>query len=213
MAASTRPEDWRSRFYATRNAIDAVEALEVLTKREALLRGHFRLSSGRHSDIFVQKSRIFEHPGLTQHFGESIAASFSGSFDTVATPAIGAIVLGFATALAAGSRFIFAERVHGEMQFRRGFRITPRERVLVVEDVITTGGSAAEVVQLVRQSGGDPVGVAALIDRGDPARRSRMGAPVKAVLRLDTTSWSEESCPLCDKNEPLDDPGSRRLSA
>ena len=186
------------------------EILEVLEKKGAILRGHFRLSSGRHSDVFVQKFRILEHPRLAQRFGEEIAKHFAGSFDAVASPAVGAIVLGFATALAANVRMLFAEREEGEMQFRRGFELTPHERTLVVEDVITTGGSAREVLDLVRGSGAVPIGIGALIDRGDPAR-AELGAPLHALVRLDVASWSEDECPLCAAGQEFDDPGSRRL--
>jgi orotate phosphoribosyltransferase len=184
--------------------------LEVLEKRSAVRRGHFRLSSGRHSSVFVQKFRLFEHARLTQRFGEEVARLFEGRFDSVASPAVGAIVLGFAAALAAGSRMVFAEREAGALVFRRGFSFAPHERVLVVEDVVTTGASAREVVGLVRRLGGDPVGVAALIDRCDPARPAEMGAPFRALLRLPATSWDEAECRLCAAGEPLEDPGSRR---
>jgi orotate phosphoribosyltransferase len=175
-----------------------------------VLRGHFRLSSGRHSDLFVQKFRVFEHPRLTQRFGESVAGLFSGQFDVVASPAVGAIVLGFATALAEDKRVIFAERDQDKLVFRRGFELGPKERVLIVEDVITTGGSVREVVQLVRSSGAAPIGVGALLDRGDLGTAVAPGVPLKALLRLSTQSWAPSSCPLCRSNEPIEDPGSRR---
>ena len=189
------------------------EILEVLEKRGAVLRGHFRLSSGRHSDLFVQKFRVFEHPRLTQRFGTSIAELFAGQFDAVASPAFGAVVLGFATALAADVRVVFAERVEGAMTFRRGFELAPHERVLVVEDVITTGGSAREVVDLVSNVGANPVGVGVLIDRTSGRLVPSLGAPLKALLELEATSWEAEGCPLCESNVPLTDPGSRRLHA
>ena len=191
--------------------MNQLEILEVLEKRKAVLRGHFLLSSGRHSDVFVQKFRVFEDPKLTQSFGDLIAEQFGAKFDLVASPAVGAVVLGFATGLAADKRFIFAERVEGRLAFRRGFEIAPRERTLVVEDVITTGGSAREVVELVRAGGGDPIGVGALIDRSDPAEPPSLGARLRALARLDATSWDAGSCPLCARGVPLDDPGSRRL--
>ena len=191
--------------------MNPAEALEVLEKKGAIARGHFRLSSGRHSDVFVQKFRVFEDPGLTQRFGESIAESFPEGYDTVASPAVGAIVLGFSTALASHARFAVAERVEGQMTFRRGYELSSHERVLVVEDVITTGGSAKEMGDLVRACGGDPIGVGALIDRGDPARLSEFGVPVRSLLTLTVPSWPEDVCPLCKANQPVDDPGSRRL--
>ena len=187
------------------------EIIEVMERRGAVLRGHFVLSSGRHSDLFVQKFRVLEDPRLAQRFGESIAAEFDNDFDVVAAPAVGAVVLGFAAALAAGTRFIFAERAGDDLAFRRGFNVGPHERVLVVEDVITTGGSAKEVVDLVRSDGGEVVGVGALIDRGDPVRPPDLGATLKALIRLEVASWAPADCPLCAANEPIEDPGSRRL--
>ena len=191
--------------------MNPVEVLEVLERKGAVQRGHFKLSSGRHSDVYMQKFRVFENPRLTRAFGEAIAERFEGQFDAVASPAVGAIVLGFAVGLAAGRRTIFAERVEGSLDLRRGFMVAPHERVLVVEDVITTGSSAREVVDLVKARGGVPVGVAALIDRVDTARRG-LGAPLEALLELHVESWDAEDCPLCEKGEPITDPGSRRVS-
>lgn len=187
------------------------EIIAVLEDKGAILRGHFRLSSGRHSDVFVQKFRIFEHPRLTQRFGEAIAELFSGSFDAVASPALGAIVLGFATALAADKRSIFAERSEGRLEFRRGFQLRPHERALVIEDVVTTGGSAKEVVDLVKRGGATVVGVGALLDRTDPSQHLDFGAPFRALVRLEAKSWPKDDCPLCRTAVPIDDPGSRRL--
>ncbi|CAN5648549.1 orotate phosphoribosyltransferase [soil metagenome] len=187
------------------------EVLEILDDTSSVLRGHFRLSSGRHSDLFVQKFRALEHPRHARRFGEAIAGLFEGRFDVVASPAVGAIVLGFATALAADARAIFAERVDDAMTFRRGFAIEPGERVLVVEDVITTGGSAREVVELVTRSGGIVAGVGALLDRCDPAGPPSLGAPLRSLLQLPARSWPPETCPLCATGAPVDDPGSRRL--
>jgi orotate phosphoribosyltransferase len=192
--------------------VNETEILEVLERRKAVLHGHFRLSSGRHSDVFVQKFRIFENPRLTQRFGESIAELFPDGFDLVASPAVGAITLGFAVALAADVRMIFAEREEGSLSFRRGFRIEPHERTLVVEDVITTGGSAKAVVDLVKTSGGNVVGVGALLDRGDPGTATDFGAPLRSLVRLKTESWPEDECLLCARSEPITDPGSRRLA-
>jgi orotate phosphoribosyltransferase len=173
-------------------------------------RGHFKLSSGRHSDKFVQKFRVLEDPKLTQAFGAAIADRFHGDFDCVASPAVGAIVLGFAVALAAQKRMIFAERLGDTLEFRRGFEIHPRERTVVVEDVATTGGSARAVVELVRMSGGEPIGVGALIDRFDPARAD-LGVRLEALAGLDVASWDADDCPLCRSGAPIEDPGSRRL--
>ena len=193
------------------HAMNPTEILEVLEERGAVMRGHFRLSSGLHSDLYVQKFRVFEDPRLTQRLGEGVAALFEGGFDLVASPAVGAIVLGFATALAAGTPFVFAERTDGTMEFRRGFSIEPHQKTLIVEDVVTTGGSAREVVELVRRAGGDPVGLAVLLDRRDPSDPPDLGIPLRALVGLEADTWEEPECPLCDRAQPLEDPGSRRL--
>jgi orotate phosphoribosyltransferase len=188
------------------------DILGILEETGAVMRGHFKLSSGRHSDLFVQKFRVLEHPRLAERFGRDIAGMFEGGFDAVASPAVGAIVLGFATALAADARFIFAERVGDRMTFRRGFTVGANERVLVVEDIVTTGGSAREVVEAVRAAGGTPVGVGALIDRDDPARPPDLGVRLESLVRLEVASWTPEECPLCESGIALEDPGSRRLT-
>ena len=191
------------------------EILDVLEQKGAVLRGHFQLSSGRHSDLFVQKFRVLEHPRLAQRFGESLAELFADDFDVVAAPAVGAVVLGFTTALAGDARSIFAERAEGKLAFRRGFSVEPHEKVLVVEDVVTTGGSAREVVDLVKSSGGTLVGVGALLDRSSHSSAeaaAALGTPLRALVRLEADSWEPSECPLCAKGEPVADPGSRRLS-
>lgn len=191
--------------------MNEVEIVQVLQDQGALLRGHFLLSSGLHSDLFVQKFRVLEHPRLAQRLGEEIAHLFPGKFDLVASPALGAVILGFTTALAAGTPIVIAERVQGRMTLRRGFEIPPHERTLVVEDVVTTGRSAREVLDLVEARGGEPVGVGALIDRGDRSRPRDLGVPFKALVHLQLSSWPESECPLCRRGQPLVDPGSRRL--
>ena len=193
--------------------MNPAEVRGILEERGAILEGHFQLSSGRHSDLFVQKFRVLEHPRLAQRFGESLAEAFGYGFDCVACPAVGAVVLGFATALAGDARMIFAEREGAEMKFRRGFRLGARERTLIVEDVVTTGGSAAEVLGLVRAAGAEPVGVGVLIDRGDPSQAPSFGVPLRSLLKLEVTSWDPEECPLCADGIALEDPGSRRIKA
>ena len=189
------------------------EILEALESNGAVLRGHFRLSSGRHSDVFVQKFRVFEDPLLTRTLGEHIAQLYEEDpFDTVASPAVGAIVLGFSVALAGAARMIFSEREDGKMTFRRGFTLEPGERVLVVEDILTTGGSAREVVDLVAGTGAQPVGAAVLLDRSDPAAPPDLGVPLRSLVRLDVPSFTEDECPQCLEGEPITDPGSRRLA-
>jgi orotate phosphoribosyltransferase len=176
----------------------------------AVQRGHFRLSSGRHSDVFVQKFRLFERPRLTRALGAALAAQHS-DFEVVASPAVGALPLGFAVALAGDARFVFAERSEaGGLSFRRGFTLAAGERALVIEDVVTTAGSAREVCDLVGAQGAEVVGVGALIDRSD-GRALELPAPFVALLHVDAPAWEAAECPLCERGEALDDPGSRRL--
>jgi orotate phosphoribosyltransferase len=191
--------------------VNPVEVMEVLERHGAVMSGHFRLASGRHSDVYVQKFRVLEHPRLAQRFGESIAQLFDGSFEVVACPAVGAIVLGFAVALAGDVRLVIAERAEGKMTFRRGFRLHPHEKVLVVEDVVTTGGSAAEVIELTRKAGAEPIGLGALIDRPDRARPPSLGVPLRALVTVDVSSWDPGECPLCEADEPIQEPGSHHL--
>jgi orotate phosphoribosyltransferase len=169
-----------------------------------MLRGHFRLTSGRHSDVYVQKARVLERPEVAVALAGEIA-SWYPRVDVVVAPAVGAITLGFAVALEAGARSIFAEREDGRMRLRRGFWVASDERALVVEDVITTGGSAKEVVDLVRETGAETMGVAALIDRSTEP----LPFPLKALLRVDAPTWEADRCPLCAAAAPIDAPGSR----
>jgi orotate phosphoribosyltransferase len=173
-----------------------------------MLSGHFLLSSGRHSDRYVEKARILERPDALMAFGAEMA-SWYPEVQAVVAPAVGAIALGFAVAFHAGARFLFAERVEGEMDLRRGFALAHGERTLVVEDVITTGASAGQVYDLVRRREADALGVTALVDRS----QSPPPFPLRAVLRVEAVSWAPEECPLCREGRPISSPGSRRLGA
>jgi orotate phosphoribosyltransferase len=182
------------------------EAVRLLEDHGAMLRGHFELSSGRHSDRYVEKARVLESPEATMEVARELA-SWHRDIDVVVAPAVGAIALGFAVALAAGARFVFAERVDDGMSLRRGFRVEPGERALVVEDVVTTGASAREVYDIVGEAGAERMGVAALVDRSS----GRTGLPLRALVRLEAVSWDRADCPLCAAGEPLRSPGSRHL--
>jgi orotate phosphoribosyltransferase len=186
--------------------LEGSEVLRLLEERGAVLSGHFLLSSGKHSNRYVEKARIFEDPLLVRRFGEEIA-SWHEDVQTVVSPAVGAIPLGFAVAMAASARFVYAEREGGRMTLRRGFRLEPGERVLIVEDVVTTGGSAAEVYELVRASGARALGVAALADRS----RTELPFPLRALARVDAEANDPQDCPLCRQGRPITAPGSRHL--
>jgi orotate phosphoribosyltransferase len=185
------------------------QVLDALREAGAILHGHFQLTSGRHSGTYVQCARVLEDPALTTELGRAMAEAVADrEIDVVAAPAVGGIIIGFAVAQALGVRFIFSERKLGEMTFRRGFSVAPGERVLVVEDVVTTGGSVAEVIDLVRAAGGDPVAVTSIIDRGGDKAFDLDYLP---LLRLEVESMEPGSCPPCAAGIPIDSPGSRHL--
>lgn len=185
------------------------QVLDALRQAGAILNGHFQLTSGLHSDTYVQCARVLEDPRLTTELGRAMAAKFEGrGIDAVASPAVGGIIIGFAAAQALGVRFIFSERQQGKMTFRRGFTISPGERVLIVEDVVTTGGSVAEVADLVREAGGAVAAVTSIIDRGGP---KAFDAEFQPLLRLEVQSVEPPACELCTSGIPLHSPGSRRL--
>lgn len=176
----------------------------------AILSGHFVLTSGRHSGTYLQCARVLEDTVLTMRLAQELASRFADSqVDIVASPAVGGIVIGFAVGAALEVPFVFSEREDGRMRLRRGFEIPAGARVLVVEDVVTTGGSVAEVLDLVEESGAETVGVACLVDRGGP---KAFDAPLVSLMALDVTAWDPDECPQCAAAEPKTSPGSRRLS-
>ncbi len=186
------------------------QVLDALHAVHAVRSGHFVLTSGRHSDSYVQCARILEDPALTTSLAHTAVARLPKGLDIdlVAAPAVGGLIIGFAVAQALGVRFIFSERADGRMVFRRSFAVQPGQRVLVVEDVVTTGGSVGEVIELVESAGGEVVGVVSLIDRGG---EKAFSADYWPVLRLEVESWSASECGLCAASVAVDSPGSRRL--
>jgi orotate phosphoribosyltransferase len=190
-------------------AFDAEDTRRVFEDAGAILGGHFVLTSGKHSDTYLQCARVLEDPGLTTTLAQELVTRLpAGEVDLVAAPAVGGIVIGFAVAQALQVRFIFSEREDGRMRLRRGFVVPDGARVLIVEDVVTTGGSVAEVADLVREQGGRVVGVAALVDRGG---EKRFTDPLWSLLRLEVEAWDRSECRLCASGEPVSSPGSRRL--
>ncbi|HET9392055.1 MAG TPA: orotate phosphoribosyltransferase [Candidatus Rubrimentiphilum sp.] len=178
-----------------------------LRERGALLDGHFRLSSGRHSNRFIQKFRILEDPRLVEPLARRIADAFAATRPTVVlSAAVGGIILGYEVARALGVKAIFAEKEAGTAVLRRGFALTPSDRVLVVEDVITTGGSVQEILAIARASGAEIVGVGAIVRRGD----ADFSVPAVALLEMPIVSYDQAACPQCRAGEPIADPGSRR---
>jgi orotate phosphoribosyltransferase len=182
------------------------ELLDALQAAGAVRHGHFLLSSGKHSDVYVEKARVFEDPALTMRLAEQAAGWFP-DVDVVVSPAVGALPFGFAMALATDARFVYAERQDDRMALRRGFALSARERALVVEDVVTTGGSAAEVHALVVEAGAVPLGVLALVDRSS----EQLPFALRALTRVSADAWEPEACPRCAEGLPVESPGSRRL--
>lgn len=186
------------------------ELIEILAFTGAVKTGHFLLSSGLHTEKYFQCALALEDSASAERIGRAIAGEYDGAvIDTVVSPAIGGIVLGFAVALALGKRFIWAERVKGEMVFRRGFALEPNERVLVVEDVVTTGGSVAEVIRLATKAGAKVTDVACLINRG--GQDEIAGIKLKSLVTTVTEAYDPGNCPLCQAGKTIEIPGSRRI--
>lgn len=186
---------------------DAV--LRVLRTCGAYMDGHFRLTSGRHSGVYIEKFRLLEHPESAELLCAEIARRYSRTpVDVVLGPAVGGVIIAYETARLLGVRCMFAERQEGALSLRRGFRIAEGEAVLVVEDVVTTGGSLAEILELVRKSRGTLVGAAALVDRSGGLD---FGTRVERLCSVDADSWEPEECPLCASGMPISERGSRHL--
>ena len=184
------------------------QTLELYEKTGALMRGHFRLTSGLHSDVYLQSALVLQYPEHAAALGTALASPFrTDGVQTVLAPAIGGIVVAHEVARALGVRALFTEREGGVMRLRRGCALTAGERCLVVEDVITTGGSTREVVQCVEDLGGAVVGVGSLIDRSGGAAAFTMKRVALATVTART--WAPEECPLCKTGSQAIKPGSR----
>jgi orotate phosphoribosyltransferase len=186
-----------------------IDLSSSLEERGALLSGHFRLSSGRHSDRFIQKFRILEDPAVLEPVARAIAIAFRAEYPTVVvSAAVGGIVLGYEVARSLGTKAIFVEKEDGVPTLRRGFEVGPRDRVLIVEDVVTTGLSVREVIDVVRARGAHVIGVGVIVKRGE----ADFGVHTEALLDLPIVSYEADACPQCAAGEPITDPGSRRRS-
>lgn len=185
-------------------------ALEKFGKCGALLDGHFLLTSGRHSGRYLQCALVCRHPRVCEEFCRELAGEFADvAVDTVIGPAMGGIVLAYEFARALGAQAIFMERDgEGRMALRRGFALTPGEKVLVAEDVMTTGGSVAEIVELAEAAGAEVIGVACLVDRGGLKRFA--GRKTASLMKIDFPTWKPEECPLCAQGDAPVKPGSRK---
>jgi orotate phosphoribosyltransferase len=178
------------------------ELSALLREVGALMDGHFLLSSGRHSPAYVEKFRLLQHPPQTERLCRLIADRFRDDRpELVAGPTTGGLILSYEVARLLGLRGIFAEKADGGRAFQRGFEVRPGERTLIVDDVLTTGGSIREVIEAVRRAGGAAIGVAVLVDRS--GGRTDFGLPFFACLELDLPTYEEGACPLCADGVPL----------
>jgi orotate phosphoribosyltransferase len=185
------------------------EALKIFRETEALLEGHFQLTSGLHSPQYFQCAKVLQYPRHMEKLCGEIARHFMGAaLDAVIAPALGGIVVGQEVGRQLGLRTMFAERKDGQMQLRRGFSLAPGERVLVCEDVVTTGGSVEEVLRIVRERGATGAGVGFIVDRS--GGNVRFDTPDRfALLHMDVVTYPPEKCPLCAAGQPVMKPGSR----
>lgn len=186
------------------------QILDIFYRTGALMEGHFRLTSGRHSDQYIQCARVLQHPDHTILLCREIVRDFlDQGIEAVVGPAMGGIVLAYEAARQLGARALFAERENGVMTLRRGFSLDPGQKALVLEDVITTGGSVMEVVQMLQKRGVQVVGIGCLVKRSK--EELDLGAPLRALLTVEIKSYLPEECPLCREGVPLTKPGSREV--
>ena len=191
--------------------MNAEQVIDQFKATGALLEGHFQLSSGLHSTIYLQCALVLQFPERAEAFGRAIAEKFQGQgIELVASPAIGGIVIGHEVARALGARFVWTEREAGQMTLRRGFTIAPGEKTLIVEDVITTGGSTRDTIDAVRKAGADVVGAASIIDRSGGA--ADVGVPLASLASLRVLSVESSVCDACKLGEPVVKPGSRKAA-
>ncbi len=189
-------------------AATAADLLRELEARGAILNGHFRLSSGRHSNVFVQKFRLLEDPVLVERVARALAdRARELTPEVVVSAAVGGIILGYETARQLGTLSIFVEKEQGVPTLRRGFALRAGQRALVVEDVVTTGGSVNEVLDVVRAHGAHVAGVGVIVRRATVD----FGVPTITLLDLPVDSFDPEQCPQCAAGEPITEPGSRFL--
>ncbi len=185
------------------------DIIEIFRGSGAMLEGHFLLTSGRHSDRYLQCALVLQDPAVAEELCRALAAKLPGKKpDIVIGPALGGVTLAYEVARQLGSIGLFAERDNGIMTLRRGFKIPQGARVLVTEDVVTTGGSVREVIDVVKNLGGEVIGVASLVDRTNG--QIDFGYPFYSLLPLEVVSYNATECPLCGTGIPVVKPGSRQ---
>ena len=182
------------------------ELLNLLEQAEGVLHGHFCLTSGLHSDIYFQCAKLYQYPEITEKLGKMLAEKLSGiEFDTIVAPAIGAVIIGYETAKNAKKRNLFVERKDGVMQLRRGYTLKKGERVVIIEDVITTARTIKETMEAIKEYEPEVVAVGCIVDR----TKGKTGYNIKSLMQIDPVVYEPENCPLCKAGIPLVKPGSR----
>ncbi|KPU44646.1 orotate phosphoribosyltransferase [Oxobacter pfennigii] len=185
--------------------------LEILREAGVLLEGHFKLTSGKHSPRYLQCAKAYQWPKHGEELSEALAEKFKDmKIDMVIGPAIGGILIAYEVGKALEVKAIFAERENGVMSLRRGFDIAPNSNVLVVEDVVTTGGSVKEVIEIVKNYGANVIGVASLVDRS--GGKVDFGVEYKSLISFDIPTYEEYECPMCKDGSPCIKPGSRKMA-
>ena len=192
--------------------LQGTDTLELFRQTGAYLTGHFRLTSGLHSSEYLQCALVLQYPHHAEFLGWRLADALRATIPeppaVVASPALGGLIIGHEVARELGARFIFTERdSNTKMTLRRGFQVTPGESVVVIEDVVTTGGSTADVVAVMRSAGAEVLGAGSIIDRS--GGRADVGVPRIALATLQAETWDPAECPLCAKGVPVIKPGSR----
>ena len=183
---------------------------QLFLKHEALLKGHFQLSSGLHSERYLQCALVLADPSAAEQLGRALAEKLPTKPDLVVSPAMGGLMIGHEVARALGVRHFFTERVDGAMALRRGFSVQPGQKVAVIEDVVTTGKSTKEVFELIRAAGATVIAAASIVDRSEG--KSELGVPYAALWTVAVPAWTNDACPLCRAGQPAVKPGSRKES-
>jgi orotate phosphoribosyltransferase len=189
-------------------SMDESQVLDLFRASGALLEGHFRLSSGLHSPGYLQCALVLQHPADAERLGRALGGRLRQYGPTVVlSPALGGLIIGHEVGRALGVRAIFAERQDGALTLRRGFSLAPGDRVVVIEDVVTTGGSTRETMEVAARAGATVVAAGAVVDRSGGA--SALGVPFEALMTLALPTYPPEACPMCAAGQPVVKPGSR----
>ena len=182
------------------------DVLELLKKAEGVLNGHFCLTSGLHSNIYFQCAKLYQYPEITEELGKRLAKALKDvEFDTIVAPAIGAMIIGYETAKQSKKRNLFVERKDGEMQLRRGYTLKKGEKVVIIEDVITTARTIKETMAAIKEFEPEVVAVGCIVDR----TKGQTDYNIKSLLQIDPVVYEPDNCPLCKEGIPLVKPGSR----